>query len=110
MRITVLQEIAPLLCMSLATGAGKSRQLGAEPGLPMEAYGAGRFLGEWQTMPAALSGPLSRRTFLSQAAQAGLAATQLSATWLAGSNAVAAAWFRSLVPKPQPSGFCVSGH
>lgn len=52
MRITVLQEIAPLLCMSLATGAGKSRQLGAEPGLPMEAYGAGRFLGEWQTMPS----------------------------------------------------------
>lgn len=53
---------------------------------------AGWFLEEWQPLLAPLSGLLSRRTFLTRAAQAGLGATQLSATWQAGRNFMAGGW------------------
>lgn len=51
---------------------------------------AGWFMGEWQQLLVALSGWLSRRTFLTRPAQAGLGATPLSATWQVGSNMASA--------------------
>lgn len=87
--------------MSLAAGGGKSRLLEAVLGLPgLQAQETGWLLGEWQPRLAALSGLLSRRTFLSQAAQAGLRATQLSATWLTGSNVVAGVWIQEPCVEP----------
>lgn len=56
---------------------------------------AGWFVGEWQQSLVALSGWLSRRTFLTRPAQAGLGATPLSATWQVGSN-MAGAWLLEL--------------
>lgn len=86
--------------MSLAAGGGMSRQLEALPGLPVQGFKeAGWFPGEWHQSLAALSGQLSRRTFLTRPAQAGLGATQLSATWRVGRN-MAGAWFWSIMLEP----------
>lgn len=85
----------------LAAGGGLSRQLEAGPGLPVQRLKeAGWFMGVWQQSLAALSGLLSRRTFLTRPVQAGLRATQLSATWRVGSN-MAGAWV--LESKAEPT-------
>lgn len=49
---------------------------------------AGCLLGEWLQYLAVLSGLLSRRTFFTKPAQAGLGVIQLSATWRVDSNMV----------------------
>lgn len=86
--------------LSLTAGGGMSRQLEAIPGLLVQGLQeAGWFTGEWQQSPGALSGWLSRRTFLRRPAQAGLGATLLTATWQVGSS-MARAWL--LEPSAAP--------